>query len=104
MNILHYLNVIIGFSLVMLLLSIITSFIAQGWLALLKTKVRAVQRVFIRILVDIGLEENDAKEQIDSFFIKDDFVRFSLFGKPLDMEKVFGFVRPWITWMSEEKI
>jgi len=38
MNILHYLNVIIGFSLVMLLLSIVISFVAQTWLIIFKTQ------------------------------------------------------------------
>ena len=71
MNILHYLNVIIGFSLVMLLLSIVTGFAAQTWLILFKTKARAVGNGLTSMLEDIGFEKTFAKLNVDALLDKD---------------------------------
>ena len=79
MNMLHYVNVAIGFSLVMLLLSVVTSFAAQSWLLLLKTKSRAVGNGLASILEDIGLEKALAKRQVDALLDRGN----SLFGKKL---------------------
>lgn len=79
MNILHYLNVIIGFSLVMLLLSIITSFAAQAWLIIFKTKARAVGNGLTSMLEDIGFEKAYAKLNVDALLDKGN----SIFGKKL---------------------
>jgi len=65
MNVLHYLNVIIGFSLVMLVLSMVTSITAQMWLSLFKTKAREVGNGLTNLLVDIGLEKADAKLKVN---------------------------------------
>lgn len=70
MNILHYLNVLIGFSLVMLLLSIVTSFAAQTWLVFFKTKARAVGNGLTSMLEDIGLEKNFAKLNVNALLDK----------------------------------
>ncbi|MEI7869964.1 MAG: hypothetical protein WCI11_18910 [Candidatus Methylumidiphilus sp.] len=77
MNILHYLNVIIGFSLVMLLLSIVTSFAAQMWLVLFKTKGRAVGNGLASMLEDIGFEKPIAKQNVDDLLNKGS----SIFGE-----------------------
>ncbi|NOU12212.1 MAG: hypothetical protein HOO98_19675 [Nitrospira sp.] len=66
MNLLHYLNVLIGFSLVMLLLSVVTSFAAQTWLYLLRTKSRAVGNGLVSMLEDIGIEKALATRQVDA--------------------------------------
>lgn len=79
MNMLHYLNVIIGFSLVMLLLSIVTSFAAQAWLILFKTKARAVGNGLTRMLEDIGFEKSYAKLNVDALLDKGS----SIFGERL---------------------
>jgi hypothetical protein len=79
MNMLHYLNVIIGFSLVMLLLSIVTSFAAQAWLVLFKTKARAVGNGLTRMLEDIGFEKSYAKLNVDALLDKGS----SIFGERL---------------------
>jgi hypothetical protein len=77
MNILHYLNVIIGFSLVMLLLSIVTSLTAQFWLVLFKTKARAVGNGLSSILQDIGLAESVARQKVNDLLDN----KSPLFGK-----------------------
>jgi hypothetical protein len=77
MNILHYVNVLIGFSLVMLLLSVVTSFAAQTWLLLLKTKSRAVGNGLANILEEIGLEKVFAKRHVDALLDRGS----SIFGK-----------------------
>lgn len=77
MSILHYLNVIIGFSLVMLLLSIVTSFSAQAWLLLFKTKGRAVGRGLTSMLQDIGFDKAFAKQNVDALLDKGS----SIFGE-----------------------
>lgn len=77
MDILHYLNVIIGFSLVMLLLSIVTSFAAQAWLLLFKTKGRAVGNGLSSMLEDIGFEKAFAKQNVDALLSKGS----SIFGE-----------------------
>lgn len=83
MNILHYLNVIIGFSLVMLLLSIVTGFAAQAWLILFKTKSRAVGNGLTKMLEDIGFEKTFAKLNVDALLDTGS----SIFG-----EKLGGFL------------
>ena len=80
MNILHYLNVIIGFSLVMLLLSIVTSFAAQVWLILFKTKARAIGNGLTSMLEDIGFEKAFAKLNVDALLDKGS----SIFGKRVE--------------------
>jgi hypothetical protein len=77
MNILHYLNVLIGFSLVMLLLSVVTSFAAQTWLYLLKTKSRAVGNGLASTLEEIGFEKALAKRHVDALLNRGS----SIFGK-----------------------
>ena len=77
MNILHYLNVLIGFSLVMLLLSVVTSFAAQTWLLLLKTKSRAVGNGLASMLEEIGFEKAFAKRHVDALLDRGS----SIFGK-----------------------
>jgi hypothetical protein len=79
MNILHYLNVIIGFSLVILILSIVTSFAAQAWLLLFKTKGRAVGNGLTSMLEDIGFEKAFAKQNVDALLDKGS----SIFGERL---------------------
>jgi len=64
MNVLHYLNVTIGFSLVMLLLSIVTGFAAQSCLVLYKAKARAVGNGLTNMLEDIGFEKKIAKQNV----------------------------------------
>ncbi len=90
MNILHYLNVLIGFSLVMLLLSVVTSFAAQTWLLLLKTQSRAVGNGLAGMLEDIGLEKALATQQVDALLNKGS----SIFGKKLGgvLNKVSAFL------------
>lgn len=77
MNILHYLNVIIGFSLVMLLLSIVTSFVAQAWLLLIRKKGRAVGSGLMSMLEDIGFDKTFAKKNVDALLDKGS----SIFGE-----------------------
>jgi hypothetical protein len=77
MNVLHYLNVLIGFSLVMLLLSVVTSFAAQTWLLLLKTKSRAVGNGLTSLLEEIGFEKAFAKQHVDALLDRGS----SIFGK-----------------------
>ena len=77
MNLLHYLNVLIGFSLVMLLLSVVTSFAAQTWLLLLKTQSRAVGNGLASMLVEMGFEQAFAKRQVDALLNTGS----SIFGK-----------------------
>jgi hypothetical protein len=79
MNVLHYLNVAIGFCLVMLLLSIVTGFVAQAWLTTFRTKARAVGRGLTNILVDIGVGKEDANLTVDELLDKDP----SIFGERL---------------------
>ena len=90
MNILHYLNVLIGFSLVMLLLSVVTSFAAQTWLLLLKTQSRAVGNGLVGMLEDIGLEKALATQQVDALLNKGS----SIFGRKLGgvLNKVSAFL------------
>jgi len=90
MNVLHYLNVLIGFSLVMLLLSVVTSFAAQTWLLLLKTKSRAVGNGLASMLEDIGFEKTLATRQVDALLNKGS----SIFGKKLGgvLSKVSAFL------------
>ena len=89
MNILHYLNVIIGFSLVMLLLSIITSFAAQAWLIIFKTKARAVGNGLTSMLEDIGFKKALAKQNVNALLDKDS----SIFGERLGgvLSKISAF-------------
>lgn len=77
MNILHYLNVLIGFSLVMLLLSIVTTFAAQTWVLIFKTKGRAVGNGLASMLEEIGFEKTFAKQNVDALLNKGS----SIFGK-----------------------
>ncbi|MEQ1680482.1 MAG: hypothetical protein ABL950_07765 [Nitrospira sp.] len=77
MNILHYLNVLIGFSLVMLLLSIVTTFAAQTWVLIFKTKGRAVGNGLASMLEEIGFEKAFAKQNVDALLNKGS----SIFGK-----------------------
>jgi hypothetical protein len=79
MNVLHHLNVLIGFSLVMLLLSVVTSFAAQTWLLLLKTKSRAVGNGLASMLEEIGLEKAFATRHVDALLDRGS----SIFGKKL---------------------
>lgn len=89
MNILHYLNVIIGFSLVMLLLSIVTSFAAQAWLIIFRTKSRAVGNGLTGMLEDIGLERNFARLNVNALLDKGN----SIFPERLDgiLSRISGF-------------
>lgn len=77
MNILHYVNVIIGFSLVMLLLSIVTTFAAQTWVLLFKTKGRAVGNGLAGMLEEIGFDKDFAKQNVDALLNTGS----SIFGK-----------------------
>ena len=77
MNILHYLNVIIGFSLIMLLLSIVTTFAAQTWVLIFKTKSRAVGNGLTSMLEEMGFEKAFAKQNVDALLNKGS----SIFGK-----------------------
>jgi hypothetical protein len=63
MDILHFLNVLIGFSLVILLLSLVTGSIAQACLVLLRTKTRAVGKGLVSMMEDIG---PSTKKDVDS--------------------------------------
>lgn len=84
MNILHYLNVIIGFSLVMLLLSIITGFATQSWLILFRAKGRAIGNGLAGILENIGLENKSAKLTVDALLDKGNSIFGEKFGRFLN--------------------
>jgi hypothetical protein len=72
MNILNYLNVIIGFSLVMLILSIVTGSITQTCLTIFKIKSKEVYKSLEKILLDIGLEKDSSelKDILNSLGLK----------------------------------
>ena len=74
----------------MLLLSVVTSFAAQTWLLLLKTKSRAVGNGLAGMLEDIGLEKALATQQVDALLNKGS----SIFGKKLGgaLNKVSAFL------------
>ena len=63
-NILHFLNVLIGFSLVMLLLSIVTSTAAQAILVALRVRSRLVGRGLSGLLEDLGFDPEVARVQV----------------------------------------
>jgi hypothetical protein len=70
MNILHFLNVLIGFSLIMLILSIVTSSAAQVFLVLLNTKARAVGNGLTGMLEEIGLDKDMARLNVNALLDK----------------------------------
>ncbi len=79
MSMLHYVNVAIGFSLVMLLLSVVTGFAVQTWLYVLRTKSRAVGNGLVSLLEDIGFDNALATRQVNALLNKGS----SIFGKKL---------------------
>ena len=76
MDILHFLNVIIGFSLVMLVLSIITSGAAQAVLVAFNTRTREITSGLSGLLMDVGtnqtIDKKYAKAIIDGLLIPRD--------------------------------
>lgn len=62
MDILHFLNVLIGFSLVMLVLSIITGGAAQAVLVFLNTRTRAIADGLAGLLVGVGINKTIDKK------------------------------------------
>lgn len=84
MNILHYLNVLIGFALVMLLLSIVTTFAAQTWVLIFKTKGRAVGNGLASMLEEIGFEKVFAKQNVDALLNKGSSIFGNKFGGVLN--------------------
>lgn len=66
MDILHYLNVAIGFSMVMLVLSMVTGAAAQTWLMIGRTKALAVGNDLQNLLIGLGIKEEFARKYVNT--------------------------------------
>lgn len=65
MDILHYLNVLIGFSMVMLVLSVVTGSAAQAWLLFIRKQRIVVNEMLTNLLKEVDIKEENAKNLIN---------------------------------------
>ncbi len=66
MDILHFLNVLIGFSMVMFILSVTIGSITQIWMTAIRNRKKTVvDETLMSMLIDIGIDEGKAKKLIE---------------------------------------